>query len=343
MAYPLGDTSMWNVPLAELQFSRVIGEGSFGKVYLGKWQETTVALKILTSPGGPLPDDSWDLQDVTQLRDCSWSPQLDQSTAQRMLVVELNKESSLMASLRHPNIVLFLGVCLDPPCMVTEFCARGSLLDVLSRAKTNKAVAAELDWRRRLKLALDAAKGMHYLHTRQPPVLHRDLKSANLLVDKHWQAKVADFNLSRVMQPSAAVSSLAASNPRWLPPEVLAGNGYDSSADVYAFGIILWELLTWEVPWKDETPWQVVISVVDHDRRPELPPAEELPGGLPADKGRYLQLMQQCWTQHPQTRPSYETIIGQMRTIIDTEDELARKEYLAASSREEADRQLPQI
>ena len=77
-----------------------------------------------------------------------------------------------------------------------------------------QAVAVELDWRRRLRLALDAAKGMHYLHTRQPPVIHRDLKSANLLVDKHWQAKVADFNLSRVMLPSAAVSSLAATNPR---------------------------------------------------------------------------------------------------------------------------------
>ena len=79
---------------------------------------------------------------------------------------------------------------------------------------TLQAVAAELDWRRRLRLALDAAKGMFYLHSRQPPVLHRDLKSANLLVDKHWQVKVADFNLSRVMQPSAAVSSLAATNPR---------------------------------------------------------------------------------------------------------------------------------
>ena len=77
-----------------------------------------------------------------------------------------------------------------------------------------QTVALELDWRRRLRLALDAAKGMHYLHTRQPPVLHRDLKSANLLVDKYWQAKIADFNLSRVMQPSAAVSSLAATNPR---------------------------------------------------------------------------------------------------------------------------------
>lgn len=65
-------TGMWNVPLSELQFSRVIGEGSFGKVYLGKWQETTVAIKILTSPQGPLPDSSWDLQDVTQLKDCSW-------------------------------------------------------------------------------------------------------------------------------------------------------------------------------------------------------------------------------------------------------------------------------
>ncbi len=64
--------------------------------------------------------------------------QQGQSTAQRLLIEELTKESSLMASLRHPNIVLFLGVSLDPPCMLTEFCARGSLLDVLHRARTNK-------------------------------------------------------------------------------------------------------------------------------------------------------------------------------------------------------------
>eukprot|EP00891_Asterochloris_glomerata_P004591 jgi/Astpho2/4591/e_gw1.00067.503.1_t len=174
------------------------------------------------------------------------------------LLDELHKEAGLMASLRHPNVVMFLGLCLDPPCMVAEFCARGSLLDVLRRAKTNQVpLLLLLDWGRRLNIALDAAKGMLYLHTRQPPILHRDLKSANLLVDKHWRAKVADFNLSRVMHPSTVVSSVAATNPRWLAPEVLAGKSYDCASDVYSFGMILWEMMTWQVPWEELGPWQV--------------------------------------------------------------------------------------
>lgn len=77
-----------------------------------------------------------------------------------------------------------------------------------------QAMAMELDWQKRLSMALDAAKGMHYLHSSQPPIVHRDLKSANLLVDKHWRVKVADFNLSRFMNSSDVVSSVAATNPR---------------------------------------------------------------------------------------------------------------------------------
>lgn len=71
---------------------------------------------------------------------------------------------------------------------------------------------------------------------------------------------------------------------------------------------------------------------MDHDRRPELPAEEDLPGGWPADKEGYLSLMQQCWTRTAQSRPSYENIIGQMRTIIDAEDALARRKYLEASA-----------
>ena len=83
-----------------------------------------------------------------------------------------------------------------------------------------QAAAAELGWPRRLSMALEAAKGMLYLHSRAATVLHRDLKSANLLVDKHWRAKVADFNLSRVMHASAVVSSVSATNPRCCEPHM---------------------------------------------------------------------------------------------------------------------------
>ena len=95
-----------------------------------------------------------------------------------------------MASMRHPNVVMYLGVCLQPPCVVTEYCARGSLNDVFKRARATPALAAQLDWGRRLNMVLDAAKGMMYLHSSEPPVIHRDLKSPNLLVDKHWRIKV---------------------------------------------------------------------------------------------------------------------------------------------------------
>jgi serine/threonine protein kinase len=85
-----------------------------------------------------------------------------------------------------------------------------------------QAAAAELGWNRRLNMALEAAKGMLYLHSRADAVLHRDLKSANLLVDKHWRVKVADFNLSRVMNASAVVSSVSATNPRYGSQPLLA-------------------------------------------------------------------------------------------------------------------------
>ena len=214
--------------------------------------------------------------------------------------------------MRHPNVVMYLGVCLQPPCVVTEYCARGSLNDVFKRARATPALAAQLDWGRRLNMVLDAAKGMMYLHSSEPPVIHRDLKSPNLLVDKHWRLKVGatsftcapatlqysvrlhdhpmpaqchqwsedhvcevmimcmthikmrvsvqvcDFNLSRVMEESAILSSMAASNPRWLAPEILSGRGYTFSSDVYSFGVIMWEFLTWQIPWHECGPWQVV-------------------------------------------------------------------------------------
>jgi serine/threonine protein kinase len=84
-------------------------------------------------------------------------------------------------------------------------------------------LARQLTWERLLGIALDAARGMLYLHTRQPPIAHRDLKSANLLVNADWQVKVADFNLSRSIDVNTTASTVVMTNPRWLAPEVVAG------------------------------------------------------------------------------------------------------------------------
>jgi serine/threonine protein kinase len=180
-------------------------------------------------------------------------------------------------------------------------------------------------------MALDAAKGMNYLHSSDPPVIHRDLKSPNLLVDKHWRVKVCDFNLSRVLEEQAVVSSLAASNPRWLAPEILSGRGYTFSSDVYSFGVIMWELLAWKLPWHDCGPWQVVKLVTDDKARPPIPdPADQpTPGfpGLPA----YISLMNDCWQHEPDKRPRFSEIITRLRSLLLAETQRAEKARRAAS------------
>jgi serine/threonine protein kinase len=87
----------------------------------------------------------------------------------------------------------FLGMTISPATLVSEYCSRGSLMDVLRAGKSSAAKAQELGWPRRMAMAADACMGMCYLHTRQPPIIHRDLKSPNLLVDASWKVKVSDF------------------------------------------------------------------------------------------------------------------------------------------------------
>lgn len=93
------------------------------------------------------------------------------------------QEALTLAGLRHPCCVKFLGVIAQPPAIVTEYCARGSLADVLWQARHGGgAYAAALSWRRRLAIAVEAASGLVHLHSRSPPLMHRDLKSPNILV-----------------------------------------------------------------------------------------------------------------------------------------------------------------
>lgn len=292
------DVKLWTVAFNDLRMERQIGEGSFGRVYLAKWNETLVAVKILSSIA-PAEDDS-------------------NLTLSNPVLSGLAKESNMMAALRHPNVVGFLGVCLEPPCIVTEFCARGSLTDVLRGAKSAPAKASLLDWSRRLNMALDAAKGMLYLHNHTPPIIHRDLKSPNLLVDKHWRVKVSDFNLSKLLDDSTVMSSMAATNPRWLAPEILGGNNATFSSDVYSFGVVMWELMTWDLPWGVTNPWQVVTVVMEGGRLP-IPSRDSLPGpdtdtfdGL----DDYIDLMNRCWSHIQEDRPCFQEIISELRKIL---------------------------
>ncbi|KAJ6768513.1 SERINE/THREONINE-PROTEIN KINASE TNNI3K-RELATED [Salix koriyanagi] len=144
---------MWE----DLTVGEQIGQGSCGTVYHALWYGSDVAVKVFSKQ--EYSDD---------------------------IILAFRQEVSLMKRLRHPNVLLFMGAVTSPQrlCIVTEFLPRGSLFRLLQRSTT------KLDWRRRVHMALDIARGMNYLHHCNPPIIHRDLKSSNLLVDKNWTVKV---------------------------------------------------------------------------------------------------------------------------------------------------------
>ncbi len=212
---------------------------------------------------------------------------------------------------------------MSPPCVAMEYCTRGSLFDVLQKGATDAAAARDLPWGRRVRMASDAAAGMLHLHTRSPQVLHRDLKSPNLLVASDWTIKVGDVGLSKLVEEASRTSVTTtaggAANPRWLAPEVLAGERPTAASDVYSFGVVLWELLTWQLPWSDGAVFAIAHKI-QIGERPTVPPAASLPGPAdgrpsPAALQAYLALMQRCWAQDPTQRPEFAGVAASLAAL----------------------------
>ncbi|XP_050227736.1 probable serine/threonine-protein kinase SIS8 isoform X2 [Mercurialis annua] len=262
------------IHLEDLQLGEEIGQGSYGAVYRGIWNGSDVAVKFF------------------------FGNQLKEETIQ-----DYKKEIDMMKRLRHPNVLLFMGAVYSPErlAIVTEFLPRGSLFKTLHRNNQT------LDIRRRLKMALDVARGMNYLHHRNPPIVHRDLKSSNLLVDKNWTVKVGDFGLSRWKIATFISARSGGGTPQWMAPEVLRNEPSNEKSDVFSFGVILWELMTVSKPWTNLNSMQVVGVVGFMDRRLELP--DNLDPTVAS-------LIHDCWQSYPEERPSFEDIIYRMTRII---------------------------
>ncbi|KAE9267742.1 hypothetical protein PR003_g31675, partial [Phytophthora rubi] len=209
------------IPYESLYFTRAISKGAFGEVWLAQLEDTQVAVKKI------LEDKKHDVSEI----EC------------------FGAEIKLMALLKHPKIVGFIGVVWSNTqelCAVIEFMAKGDLYGYLERRK------GKLNWPdHKMWLAEDVAEALVYLHSLSVKVIHRALKSKNILVDSKYRAKLSDFGISRKRSVEETMTA-GVSTIYWTAPEVLMGKKYTEKADIYSFGIVMSEMNMCAVPYSDK-------------------------------------------------------------------------------------------
>lgn len=261
----------WRIEFDELVLDRILGRGASGEVRLAYWRGATVAVKTLH---------------ITKM-------------LQRDLE-NFIREVEMLRQLHHPNIVMFLGAVVQAPhfMMVSEFMHHGSLADLLH----NSEVA--IGWAERISIAKQAARGMLYLHSFNPPIIHRDLKSLNILVDRGFITKIGDLGLAKLRDDSKTMTMCG--TPLWSSPEVLRHARYTEKADVYSYGIVLWEVLERQFPYEDLGTFEVVIKVSQQMFRPQIP--TDCPP-------RYATLMRKCWEHNPVKRTNFREILNELAVL----------------------------
>ncbi|KAF7129597.1 hypothetical protein RHSIM_Rhsim10G0204900 [Rhododendron simsii] len=288
---PTDGSDVWEIDASLLKFANKVGSGSFGDLYKGTYCSQEVAIKVLKA-----------------------------DLLNKDMLTEFAQEVFIMRKIRHKNVVQFIGACTRPPnlCILTEFMSRGSVYNFLHKQRGAFKFPALL------KVALDVSKGMNYLH--QNNIIHRDLKTANLLMDEHEVVKVADFGVARV-QTQPGVMTAETGTYRWMAPEVIEHKPYDHKADVFSFGVVLWELLTGEVPYLYLTPLQAAVGVVqqvfgfsfafflyDNTELPFLAGIRGLRPTIPKNTNpKLVELLERCWQQNPTLRPDFSEIIEMLQ------------------------------
>ncbi|XP_034038278.1 protein kinase Npk isoform X1 [Thalassophryne amazonica] len=217
-------------------------------------------------------------------------------------LLRIDKEAEILSVLSHKNIIQFYGAVLESPNygIVTEYASGGSLYEYLSSEHSE-----EMDMEQIMTWAIQIAKGMHYLHAEAPvKVIHRDLKSRNVVMTADKVLKICDFGASKFLCHTTHMT-VVGTFP-WMAPEVIQSLPVSETCDTYSYGVVLWEMLTREVPFKGFEGLQVAWLVVEKQERLTIPTS------CPAS---FAELLRKCWQADPKERPQFKQVLVTLETM----------------------------
>uniref|UniRef100_A0A8C5GU45 Uncharacterized protein n=1 Tax=Gouania willdenowi TaxID=441366 RepID=A0A8C5GU45_GOUWI len=257
--------SFVQIKFEDILFYENCGGGSFGSVYRALW--------------------------ITQ----------DKEVAVKKLL-KIENEAEILSVLSHRNIIQFYGAIVEAPNygIVTDYASGGSLYDYLSSGQSEEMEMGQI-----MTWAAEIARGMHYLHSEAPvKVIHRDLKSRNVVLTADRVLKICDFGASKFLFHTTHMS-LVGTFP-WMAPEVIQSLPVSETCDTFSYGVVLWEMLTREIPFKGLEGLQVAWLVVEKNERLTIP------SSCPAS---FANLMRKCWATEPKERPMFKQILSTLESM----------------------------
>ncbi|XP_062085528.1 serine/threonine-protein kinase STY13-like [Humulus lupulus] len=289
----------WRIDVSRLELKHVIAQGTYGTVYRGVYDGQDVAVKLLDWGEGGIA--------IT--------------AATASLRASFRQEVSVWHKLDHPNVTKFIGASMGTSklkvpstnslnesrfscpsnacCLVAEYLPGGTLKNYLYKNRRKK-----ISFMIVIQLALDMARGLSYLHSQS--MVHRDVKTENMLLDTRRTLKIADFGVARVEAQNPEDMTGETGTLGYMAPEVVNGEPYNRKCDVYSYGICLWEIYCCDMPYPNMSFADKSSAIVLQNLRPEIP--KYCPKS-------YARIMKKCWDANPQKRPDMADVVRLLEAI----------------------------
>jgi len=297
----------WLVDRSCVTLDKKIGAGGFGTVY--------VCLLAVEEPTSSAESSSTEGTQASTPSGAPPSPATIRAVAKQINVSKLSEkdlpllksEVANWASISHPHCVRFLGVCCSPSehLLLSQYMANGSL-DVLLKTYLRDQ-RPPLTQHELCSWMLPVADGMRYLHSKR--LIHRDLKSPNILLGGSGQLAISDFGLSRYFQAAKTEFTAETGSYRWMAPEVTRHEPYDEKCDVYSYGCLAYEMTSYCVPFQHMSTLEAAFAVASKAARPAIP------ASCPA---QIANLIQECWRQASEARPPFELVYRRLLEVQGT-------------------------